>query len=158
MKFTEQKRIKKQVTENLITAEEVYSKIRHYISHAKNIYWCRNLNLAPSFQEDDYLNNLKVSMPSFIISVKEFQDIYFINQKLCSDYPKMLEYSNAYFERQTNNIHTEIIDVKKDIKQLDQYSYDKVLRNAIKLLDLSEDCVQKHLVEKLESQNHTINQ
>lgn len=156
MNIIQRKRTKQEILDNINKASIVHGKMKKCICHANNIYWCRNMKLTPSFQEDDYLNNLNIAMPTLLTLIKEFKELYLINDKLCLDCPKMQEFSESYFNRTINSFYLEINTIKLNIKHLDDYASNRELKKAVKLLEIAAENVKKNLGDFLEQSVHQI--
>ncbi|MBQ8615557.1 MAG: hypothetical protein IJ415_03215 [Clostridia bacterium] len=152
MNILQRKRTKNQILDNVSQAEEVYAEMKECIYPANNIYWCRNMELKPTYDEENHFEKLRATIPYLLSLTKQFKDIYYANEKLCLDYPKLHEFSANYFISQLRALLKAINELIFNIKSLKYYQTDSELKRTVKLLLIASEDIAINLESIIKSQ------
>ena len=128
-------KVKHQILTNIGTAKTISKEIKECFYPVNNLFWCNELNLYEPFEEEQYITDFKMSAPLSLTKIKELLDLFYINQKLCNDYPKLQEFSYDFFKKEFYSLEADINATILGLKKLRRYKFNKELRQVVKLLE-----------------------
>ncbi|MBR4998580.1 MAG: hypothetical protein IKY10_01750 [Clostridia bacterium] len=129
-------KVKKQILENIHSANDVISDINKCLIPANNILWCHKLELDVGGND---VNNYELLKKNIYIALGHFNtlnEIYHINKKLCQDYPKLEEFSQSFFIKRFKIIENSIKLNIQELNSLKEYKFNKDTRNMVKHLQI----------------------
>lgn len=127
-------KVKKQILENIHSANEIIADINKCLIPANNIVWCNKLDLVDSIADSNNFELFNKNLFLILSHLKNLDDVYHINAKLCQDYPKLEEFSKSFFLERFRILKQSISLSLNDLKTLPVYKHDSKIKHLVKLL------------------------
>lgn len=147
MNFIQRKLTKKQILDNIDEGRQIIANMRKCLVPAQNINWCHRLESREYFDNVDHFTMLQISIPSFCRYVNEFADIFQINQKLCLNYTKLMDFSEHYFLSQLQTVRNNLINLISQIKENPEYGTSKELIKTARLLNKALEALDENIAK-----------
>ena len=136
MNLFQRNHLNKQIKSKIIEADTLCQLLEKCIVPANNIYWCNDLQLNATDDDQENLHRLKYAAPAFASNAKQLRNLYLVTEQLCEKNPEMRAYVISEFCQRLQTFDNQISNLIDNIKNLTFYDQVAILQQTVAQLKI----------------------